>query len=144
MAPDMMNVEDCTFGHFGHCSWPNRNLNIKLNGGGGILEALSLLRQFGTPLCIDSPEAESQKMHQTRFRLPHQVANVSWFYLTGTPITTIIWVSVQLFRWEKCIRTICNSFKVLYVFFCDDKKPDKVDHKEHEQVSKMRFSDQFS
>ena len=45
--------------------------------------------------------AKSQKMHQTRLGLPHQVANVSWFYLMDTPIETIIWLSVQLFRWAK-------------------------------------------
>ena len=37
-----------------------------------------------------SPEAKSQKMHQTRFLFPHLVANVSWLYLIETAIETII------------------------------------------------------
>ena len=39
---------------------------------------------------IDSAGAKSQKMHQTRFRLPHQVANVSWFYLIWIPAEIVI------------------------------------------------------
>ena len=37
-----------------------------------------------------SPGAKSQKVHHTRFRLLHQVANVSWFYLIEIPIEIII------------------------------------------------------
>ena len=40
-------------------------------------------------ILLYKPEAKSQKMYQTGFRLPLHLANVSWFYLTETPIETI-------------------------------------------------------
>ena len=38
----------------------------------------------------NSPGAKSRKINQTRFCLPNQVTDVSWFYVIETPTETII------------------------------------------------------
>ena len=74
----------------------------------------------------NSSGAKSQKMRQTRFRLLHQVANVSWFYLFDRDIywyhSLSVHTTILLGQKYKDHWSIAAWHFSVYEFLCNDKQ----------------------